>query len=268
MLPREYLPVRTSVGTPFSHASERGLGMLDRLPPELLYDIVLRLDMHSMFRLRQANRRGRQMADALSEYRAVVTHGLNLLCALLRTRLAAFVSLSDFYHSLCTRGCALCCGEFSGFMFLPTWTRCCFRCVQNAPETQVRSLASVRKQLGLSKAQILSLRPFRTFPGIYSMDESPYKSRITAVSLHLAGLLAGQPAKEGGQAPLADCQQRRNFNSLASCALPHYDKRTGHVERGLSCAGCQLAFEKGVVGTRRYYGQRKPAIRYILKVAF
>lgn len=35
---------------------------------------------------------------------------------------------------------------------------------------------------------------------------------------------------------------------MASCALPYYDRRTGGVERGVPCAGCQLAIEKDIVG--------------------
>jgi hypothetical protein len=37
---------------------------------------------------------------------------------------------------------------------------------------------------------------------------------------------------------------------MGSCALPYYDKQTGRVERGISCAGCQLAIEKDIIGTR------------------
>jgi hypothetical protein len=205
--------------------------------------------MQSVFRLRQTSLHAREIVDALKEYRMVVSHGLNLLCALLRTRLAVFVSLSDFYTALCTENCALC-DEFSGFVSLPTWTRCCFECLRKAPETQIRSLASVRKQFRLPKAELASLRPFRTLPGKYSMDESVYKSRVTAVSLHQAILLSGHRAPQPGQAIPANSERSRKYNFKGSCALPYYDKRTGEVEHGVSCAGCQLAIEKYIIGAR------------------
>ncbi len=37
---------------------------------------------------------------------------------------------------------------------------------------------------------------------------------------------------------------------MGSCALPYYDRRTGRVEHGMSCAGCQLALEKDIIGSR------------------
>lgn len=115
--------------------------------------------------------------DSLKEYQMVVSHGPNVLCALLRTRLAVDVSLFDFYHALCSKGCAFC-GEFSGFISLLTWNRCCFKCLQGAPEIQLQTLAAVRKQFHLSKAELGRLRLCKPLPGVYSMNESVHKSHI------------------------------------------------------------------------------------------
>ncbi|KAI0394804.1 hypothetical protein F5Y17DRAFT_236279 [Xylariaceae sp. FL0594] len=240
--PREHVDIRLSIATPFPRTSDSGLGSLDRLPPELLYDIILRLDMHSLFKFRQANLCSRQMTDFLHEYRAVISHGLNLFCALLRTQLAIGVSLSDFYGALCTNACAFC-GGFGGFISLLTWNRCCFKCLQEAPETQVRTLALVRKHLHLTKSGINQLRSFKTLPGRYTLEESVYKSRIKVVSLHQAIMVSGQQPDAAAQAKLANSGRNGKFNLMGSCALPHYDRRTGRVEPGMWCAGCQLALE-------------------------
>lgn len=37
---------------------------------------------------------------------------------------------------------------------------------------------------------------------------------------------------------------------MVSCALPYCDKKTGKIEHGISCAGCQLALENDIVRTR------------------
>ncbi|KAL2261635.1 hypothetical protein VTK26DRAFT_3728 [Humicola hyalothermophila] len=129
--PREHVGIRPSIATPFPRTPDTALG---RLPLELLHDILLRLDMRSLFNFRRANLSSRQAVDSLNHYQAVAAHGLNVLCALLRTRLASGISLLDFYHALCTKACALC-GEFGGFASLLTWKRCCFACLQVAPET-------------------------------------------------------------------------------------------------------------------------------------
>lgn len=174
--PREHVKINPSIATPFPRTSNVGLGSLDRLPPELLFDTLYRLDMHSLFKFRQINLRSRQLVDSLGQYQRVVSHALNLFCALLRTRIAIAISLLDFDNALCTKSCALC-GAFSGFISLLTWKRCCFECLRGSPETQARTLGSVRKQLHMTKAESDRLRSFKSLPGIYSMNESTKFSR-------------------------------------------------------------------------------------------
>lgn len=245
--PREHVDIRLSIATPFRRTSNMGLGRLDRPPLELLHDTLFRLDMHSLFKFRQTNIRSRQTVDSLKQYQVVVSHGLNLLCALLRTRLAIGVSLLNFYNALCSKACSLC-GEFGGFISLLMWKRCCFKCIKEAPETQEQTLTAVRKPFHLTKVELDQLRSFKTLPGIYSMEESVHKSRIAIVSVHQASLICRR--QPHAQAQPASSERNKKFNSMGSCTLPHYDKLTGKVEHGMSCAGCQLALEKDIIGTR------------------
>ncbi|KAI1194403.1 hypothetical protein F5X97DRAFT_277922 [Nemania serpens] len=247
--PREHVGIRWSITTSFRRSSNTGLGSLNQLPLELLHDVLLHLDMQSLFNFRQTNLRSRLVVTSLRQYQIVVSHGLNLLCALLRTRLAIGVSLFDFYDALCTKDCTLC-GEFGGFISLLTWNRCCFTCLQGALETQVRTLAAVRKQFRLTEAQSDQLRSFKSLPGIYSMKESVHKSRITLGSVHQAILVSGQQPHALPEAQLVISGRNQKFNFMGSCALPYYDRRTGRVEHGVSCAGCQLALEKDIIGSR------------------
>jgi hypothetical protein len=244
--PREHVGIRPSVATPFQRTSNVGIGYLDRLPLELLFDILYRLDIHSLFKFRQISLRSRQIVDSLGQYQSVVSYGLNLFCALLRTRLTIDISLIDFYDALCIKNCTLC-GEFAGFISLLLWKRCCFKCLQESLETQIRTLASVRKQFHVTKDN--KLRSFKSLPGIYSMNESTQNTRITVVSLYQATLAYKRQPHATSQAQ-ASLDRNKKFNFMASCALPYYDKQTGIVERGISCAGCQLATEKDIIGTR------------------
>jgi hypothetical protein len=247
--PREHVNIRRSIATPFQRTPNVGLGSLDSLPLELLHETLLRLDLHSLFQFRQTNLRGRQMVDSLKQYQMVVSHGLNLLCALLRTRLAIDISLLDFYNALCTKACALC-GEFGGFMSLLAWKRCCFKCLKEAPETQVRTLAAVRKQLQLIKSELDQVRSFKTLPGTYSMEESVHKSRISIVAVHQAILVCGRQPHVPAQAHSPSSERSKKFNFMGSCALPYYDRSTDKIDHGMSCSGCQLALEKDIIGTR------------------
>ncbi|KAH9217751.1 hypothetical protein DL95DRAFT_434583 [Leptodontidium sp. 2 PMI_412] len=211
---REHIDIRPSIATPFRRTSNVGLGSLDRLPLELLYNTLLGLDMHSLFKFRQTNLTSRQTVDSLKQYQMVVSHGLNLLCASLRTRLAIGISLLDFYNALCTKASML------------------LQCLKGAPEIQVQTRTAVRKQFHLTKVELDQLRSFKTLPEIYSMTESVQQPHA---------LLQAQPASS---------ERNQKFNFMGSCALPYYDKRTSKVEHGMSCAGCQLALEKDIVGAR------------------
>lgn len=237
--PSQHVPVRTSIARPFNRHAGGGVGMLDWLPLEILWHVVLCLDIHSVFRLRQTNTGARQIVDGLREYQMAASHGLNCLRALLRTRLAATVSLLDFHKALCTETCALC-GDFSGIVSLPTWTRCCFQCLWAAPEIQIRRLGRVRELFDFSEYQLASLHPFKTLGGICTRDEPPRRPR-TAISLHQATLLSGQ--QEEDCSAYDDDWQGRKYNFLGACELPYYNKRTGEAEhRGIFCAGCEVAF--------------------------
>lgn len=228
----------------FSRPSDTEPGPLDRLPPELLRYVLSDLDVRSLFNLRQVNLRSRQTVDSLMEYQMVVSHGLNLLCALLRTRLATGFSLFDIYDALCTEACALC-GEFGGFVSLLAWKRCCFTCLQEAPETQVRSLVIAQKELRLMKPDLARLRLIRNLPGKYSMEETFFKPRSRLVSLHEALLIYWQREDSSTLAQPIRSERSPKLNFLASCALPFYDRQASRSEHGISCAGCLLAVEKG-----------------------
>lgn len=248
---REHDRISQSISVPFQRISEVGLGSLDKLPTELLFNVLSYLDMHSLFKFRQINLRSRLSVNSLNQYQKVALHGHELFRALLQTGIATHITLLDFYEALCTEKCAVC-GEFAGFIFILSWMRCCFRCLEKSPETQVRTLASVRNHLKMSKAQICQLWSFKCFPGTYGMNYYKHKQkpRFRIVSLHQAILARGTQLNAPLPIKLRLSYCGTKFNFMGSCALPHYDKRTGRIEEGVSCVGCQLAMEKQIIGTR------------------
>lgn len=225
--------------------SNTGFGLLGCLPVEILQDVLLRLDMRALFNLRQASLRSRQAVDSLKQYHLVVSHGLDLFCALLRTELAASISLSSFYDALCTKSCAWC-GKFAGFMFLPSWQRCCYACLTSGPEAQMLTRTTARKQFQLTKVELDQLTSFRTLPGFYSM-KALQRTRTTLVHHRQVLAIAGPEALAKVQTD--ECRRMRErslrYNYMVCCALPYYDRRNDRVEYGLSCAGCQLALNRG-----------------------
>ncbi|KAI1129274.1 hypothetical protein F5Y10DRAFT_238596 [Nemania abortiva] len=243
--PYEHTAIHPSITAPFPRVSNTAIGSLGRLPLELLHDVLLCLDIYSLFKFRQVSLRSRQLVDFIREYQIVVSHGLNLLCALMRTKLSTHTLLLDIYDVLCTKECTIC-GSFGGFIFLFTQTRCCYQCLHTVFEFEVESLDAAKEQFHLTKAALKQLKSFRNLPETYSIRESTYTPRVRVVSAFQAYLLGGQPDEEIQVEPAP--KRNRELNSMGSCALPYYDRRTGEVEHGMSCAGCQIAYEKRVIG--------------------
>lgn len=247
---------RNSVTSTLSALREpkTSLGELDILPLELLHEICLQLDIKSIFYLRQANARARHVVNALHEYHVITTHALNPFCALLRTRLASRVALSNFYRLLCTQICSLCNDQYGDLVYLPTWIRCCSRCLRNHdPRLCVATLATVKRVLHLTKKTLAQLPALTTLPGIYTMDERPVSSRMTIVPMQSAS--AAFSDENAGTGPTQDLidglDTRPALTFMACCALPSYDPQTKRIETGISCAGCQLALQDDIItGTK------------------
>ncbi|KAK0717281.1 hypothetical protein B0T26DRAFT_740751 [Lasiosphaeria miniovina] len=195
--------VRQSLETSFPRTSNPGilLGFLGSMPLELLHNVFLRLDLDSLFKLRQTNLRSRQA-------------------------------------ELCTENCAPC-GQFGGFMSLPTWTRCCYRCMQLGTEAQVL-LCRSKESPGLA--------PFEAVRGPAQLAELAQKSRRTPVSFFHA-----LPA-------------RHNF--MGACALPYYYARRHGRARHVVCWVPARFFEQEFVGDNLEKCERKAGEKIFSQAGF
>ncbi|KAI6905377.1 hypothetical protein KC318_g5512 [Hortaea werneckii] len=228
------------------------LGRLDELPIELLHKICLDLDVASVFRFRQTNTRARQVLSALHEYRTITKHAINPFCALLRTGLAAKVSLSDFYRLLCTQECSLCHGSHGDLVHLPLWIRCCSKCLdQNQQPIRMVALSAAKRILRLPNQSLAQRPSIKTLPGMYTSDDRDRARRYTLVPV-TSVLSAYREEHPGHEAPgpiIAQFNTEPILAYMACCAMPSFDIQTGQVQNGVSCAGCQLLLEKGDTGT-------------------
>ncbi|KAF5588516.1 hypothetical protein FPANT_6591 [Fusarium pseudoanthophilum] len=251
--PHENQVVRESIEEPFTTTPTVKLGALDLLPNELLNIILRNLDLLSHFRFRHVNRRSRVLASGLREYKAVVRHGIEGFRGMLRSRLATHFTFGDMYRALIHEACSFC-KNFGGFLYLPTAARCCFECIENAPELRVISMSALSKLTKLSAKRLKSHLGYvlRTVPGIYSMRERP----AVRPGLLLAEVEATRTLTELGlitsdavQALEARSEQK-NQRFMMSTAYPWYDPTAGQVENGVSCKGCQVRQEALALITR------------------
>jgi hypothetical protein len=226
-----------------------GLGMLDCLPLELLWIIFQSLDVESCFNFRQVNRGARHLISNLPKYQAVARHALQCLRAVLQTGIGRYLAIADLYHPLCLGTCSICKKSFGGFLFLPTVTRCCFPCITSSPRLRVVSLWALRTKSGISVRRLRQLLPVvRTLPGAYTILRRRRVKRTEVVAevraMDLLGAM-GFPVKTSDIYFNAGAMGYAYvWRFMVSTVLPRLDPRTGHVEQGFSCKGCQIVLEK------------------------
>ncbi|KAF5697248.1 hypothetical protein FMUND_15480 [Fusarium mundagurra] len=216
------------------------LGILARLPQELLESIVLQLDIDSYRRFRQVSRRARYLSTAITTYLRVLRHAPDALNALRRTDLSGHVSYSDIYTALTTTKCAFC-GQFGDFLFLPTAKRCCFECLRKSPETALVNEARISKRqqwkdLYANHADALTnalkskdIRTFRT----HDWDDTKKMSNTRGVLAK--DLLATYVKVDGtmeapGQALLKPGWL--HYRLAASIIFPCFNPHTGKLQTG------------------------------------
>ncbi|RJE24998.1 hypothetical protein PHISCL_02649 [Aspergillus sclerotialis] len=219
------------------------LGNLELLPLEIIHEICYLIDIRSLLNFRHVNRRAQQIVRGTRGYEAVVTHALEALCVILRTNIASWFTLNDLFKALCTRDCRLC-GSFGGFIFLPSFMRCCFACIREDSLPSILPYSVIKKCVKLSPSRLYSLVPtLKSLPGVYSMDEIVRKrTRIMATELVSRLSLQG----EDERTRLTQSKETALLRYMATTSLPYLDTESGGVQYGICCSGCQIALEKAL----------------------
>ncbi|OOF92495.1 hypothetical protein ASPCADRAFT_55460 [Aspergillus carbonarius ITEM 5010] len=224
------------------------LGNLQILPFEIIYEICFLLDIQSLLNLRHVNRRAHQIVRRTRGYEAVITHALEALFVILRTKVASWYTLSDLFKVLCIRDCQFC-GSFGGFIFLLSFTRCCFSCIREDSLPSVIPLSVVKKRLKSSLGCLESLVPMlRSLPGTYSMDEIVRKKRTQIMPAEFISRLSLREANEGAR--VRQSTETALLRYMVTTALPYLDVESGGIQNGICCSGCQIALERALGSSR------------------
>ncbi|KAK6710971.1 hypothetical protein SNK05_005404 [Fusarium graminearum] len=222
-----------------------------KLPPEVISDIVLLLDVKSFHNFRDTSHQLRCIANGIPQYRHVAQHGFEGIKALARTGLSPHVTYDNLYRVLNTEKCTMC-GEFGSLLFLPTCTRCCYNCLREESELAVVENHHVY-HLGILLDHIMDGDiPSRTDCRILTMQNwaNPMMMRKDT-----AGILATDIPRRIRL--LAHIEGNRrvdlhkgwlHYRSAACIAYPTPNWWKMKVERGVSCKGCEKAFVSGRFG--------------------
>ncbi|KAK3944831.1 hypothetical protein QBC46DRAFT_278870 [Diplogelasinospora grovesii] len=244
--PHDMQPVQASLQAAFETLPTAELGILDRLPAELMSMVLRELDIRSFFHFRQVNRRARVLSTRLWEYELVSKHGLEGLRGLLRAELAHCFAIDDLYQPLITDKCSTC-GAFGGLLFLFTAERCCFDCLQSSAHYRVLPPSTFARLAHISPSRLkrLSGPSLRTVPGIYNMMETPARRPKYLVFEEKATqtLLAIGAIGEDAIRNLRSWREQSGQRFMAATAYPCYSLENAKLERGVSCKGCQVRLE-------------------------
>lgn len=142
------------------------LGSLDRLPTELLHEVLGHLDVQSLTRLSRTCFGANFVLGSNSSYQHLLGHAADALAALSRTKLIHRYSLSQLDAVLHSQRCETCPG-YGAFLFLPTCERCCWQCLQFRKERLVVPPGVACKALGLTAEEVQQLPLMSSIPGRY-----------------------------------------------------------------------------------------------------
>ncbi|KAB5547158.1 F-box domain-containing protein [Coniochaeta sp. 2T2.1] len=254
------------------------LGILDRLPPEIMSIVLGMLDIQSVVRFARVSSPGNSCVQSHRAYRDLATFAPQVLSALGRVGLIGLHSVADLHAVLRTERCAACV-EFGAFLFLPTGERCCWECLRYNPSFRMLLPNKAMRVFGLSQRHLERLPTLHVIPGGYgiSADPAPENCRLVSVQAAKAlGLEVHGSASKLTQAMARRCRSARlsvegrflqsepvvasqgqdllllpsqgnlsndEYFGMASIPFPSLSK-SGRIEDGLWCRGCALTLRR------------------------
>ncbi|KAF9771018.1 hypothetical protein IL306_011367 [Fusarium sp. DS 682] len=233
-------------------SSPKNLGKLEKLPQDIIVKIATHLDVESFLRFRNVNGKAHSITSQLPEFRKIMRHAPRAVVSLIRTGLSAHVSFGSLYQALTSEKCEIC-DDFGALLFLPTCTRCCHNCLRKESSMAV-----------VGTEEILMYCPDFPIYGkdnslkdlIKILDDSAMRTfkvqkwqQLGRVSKKKRGVLADDLlAHPMGKDLSKDIKglfykEWLHYRAAACIQFPYLNTSKGVADKGVSCEGCQHAFD-------------------------
>lgn len=117
-------------------------------------------------------------------YQSILKHAPCALWVILRTEMSSWYTIDSLSALMGMRDCELCKSKskasFAGFLFLPTFTRCCFSCVCYDERLTLVTLANATRQaVGMTYDKLRRVVPvLKMFPGKYYMEQVSSRQKV------------------------------------------------------------------------------------------
>lgn len=140
-----------------------GLGVLDRLPPEILDSIISSLDISAVDQFKGVNRRGFEIVDTHTQFSVLNSQAHGTLRAIRVIKIGHTITVQALFEKLCESECNEC-GDYAGYMYLATLERVCFRCFTKNDRFVPLNDIDASKRFGLTPEVLRTVPHFRCFP--------------------------------------------------------------------------------------------------------
>ena len=206
---------------------------LDRLPVELLIEVLLRLDIPSLTRFRSLNRRTMALVNSVRQYTAIIEHCPNIIRAIVSIHADAF-DCGTLYGTLCTSRCFTC-NRFGDHLYLIDCRRVCYFCFTRRAEYLPLTIRGASKFFAKPQSKFKSSRK------LLELAKPPS-------ILSLPGRYCGAwTTRGGGSQPrrLRLYDRRAVVQSLTGRGLPQSDKTTNETKRYMAIISAPVLLNSG-----------------------
>lgn len=224
------------------------LGILDKLPVELLHEVLWSLDLQSLTRLSRVSAQGKNILLSFPAYQDLLNHAPHALAALGLTGLLRLHSASALITALRTERCATC-PEYGVYLFLPTCERCCWQCLRSYTTRRVITLTAAARTFALSLKMVEQLPAMFSIPGTYGVACKAFTACYKLVSVSAARELA--LSVYGSKKNLTEVVARRKPSSQTAYAAK--DLQAALVD-STACLDPLMVPDQGNRGVDRYFG--------------
>ncbi|EDR13146.1 uncharacterized protein LACBIDRAFT_322614 [Laccaria bicolor S238N-H82] len=219
---------------------------LDRLPLELLIEVLLQVDIPSLTRFRGLNRRAMELVNSIHQYTAILKHCPNIIRAIVSIQADAFDCIT-LYNTLCTSRCSTC-NLFGDYLYLIDCRRVCYFCFTERPEYFPLTSREAYRLFTLNATPQSNAKSFRK---LFELAKPPS-------ILSLPGRYCGALTVRGQSKRLRLYDRQALVHSLTGKGLPQSDKAAWEpkrfmaiisapvlldggrqVDRGFFCLGCR-----------------------------
>ncbi|KAK2764395.1 hypothetical protein FQN54_009089 [Arachnomyces sp. PD_36] len=141
-------------------------GLLGKLPVELLYKIFLDLDIFSLEMVRELNAYFKRVLDGFREFRLLKQHASETFRIMYGVDIHHVWTLSEIFTEFTHPWCRTC-GRFGPFVFLLTFTRCCYNCLLDHEDYELAPAYDLAIYYMLTKEECRKLPVLRSLRNDY-----------------------------------------------------------------------------------------------------